>query len=60
MFKPTFGALADVAQVIWLDHRGNGRSEHGDPALWTLAQWGGGARAIRDTPANARLFAATL
>ena len=29
-----------------LDHRGNGRSDHGDPALWTLAQWGDDVRAF--------------
>ena len=40
MFKPSFASLAEVAQLIYLDHRGNGRSEHGDPALWTLDQWG--------------------
>ncbi|MBI3497381.1 MAG: alpha/beta fold hydrolase [Proteobacteria bacterium] len=40
MFKPAFAPLAEVAQVIYLDHRGNGLSEHGDPALWTLDQWG--------------------
>lgn len=38
-FKPGFGALADVAQVIYLDHRGNGRSGGTDPATWTLNQW---------------------
>lgn len=32
LFKPAFGALADVAQVIYLDHRGNGRSDYGDPS----------------------------
>jgi hypothetical protein len=31
MFKPSFAPLAEVAQLIYLDHRGNGRSEHGDP-----------------------------
>ena len=40
MFKPSFAPLADVAQLVLLDHRGNGRSDHGDPALWTLDQWG--------------------
>ena len=48
MFKPTFAALADTAQVIYLDHRGNGRSEHGDPALWTLEQWGDDVRGFCD------------
>jgi len=38
-YKPTFSALADVAQVIYLDHRGNGRSDRGERAQWNLAQW---------------------
>lgn len=40
VFKPSFAQLADVAQLVLLDHRGNGRSDPGDPALWTLDQWG--------------------
>ena len=43
-FKPAFSALTDIAQVVYLDHRGNGRSEHGDPAHWNLAQWGDDVR----------------
>ena len=39
IYKPDFSALTDVAQVIYLDHRGNGRSDDGPPELWTLAQW---------------------
>ena len=39
IYKPDFTALTDVAQVIYLDHRGNGRSDDGPPELWTLAQW---------------------
>jgi proline iminopeptidase len=31
--------LSDIAQVILYDHRGCGRSEAGDPKLWTMAQW---------------------
>ena len=26
LFRPAFSALADVAQVVYLDHRGQGRS----------------------------------
>ncbi len=48
MFKPAFAPLAEVAQVITIDHRGNGRSEHDDPALWNLAQWGDDIRAFCD------------
>ena len=29
IYKPAYSALADVAQTIYLDHRGNGRSEDG-------------------------------
>ena len=31
-YKPDFSRLAEIAQVVYLDHRGNGRSDHGDPA----------------------------
>jgi pimeloyl-ACP methyl ester carboxylesterase len=35
-FKPDFGRLGDVAQVVYLDLRGHGRSEHGDPDGWSF------------------------
>jgi proline iminopeptidase len=38
MFKPAFSALADIAQVIYYDHRGQGRSD-GAPDTLNLAQW---------------------
>jgi pimeloyl-ACP methyl ester carboxylesterase len=38
-FKPEFSAMADVAQVVYLDLRGSGRSDHGDPGAWTWDQW---------------------
>ena len=47
-FKPAYGALADTAQLIYLDHRGNGRSDAGDKAKWTLAQWGDDVAAFCD------------
>jgi pimeloyl-ACP methyl ester carboxylesterase len=40
IYKPAYSILADLAQVIYLDHRGNGRSDAGPKELWTLAQWG--------------------
>ena len=40
IYKPAFSALSDAAQIIYLDHRGNGRSGGNDPDTWTLAQWG--------------------
>jgi pimeloyl-ACP methyl ester carboxylesterase len=35
-FKPEFGRLADHAQVVYLDLRGHGRSEWGDPERWSF------------------------
>lgn len=43
-FRPEFSPLSEVAQVIYLDHRGNGRSERSNPDHWTLAQWGDDVR----------------
>jgi pimeloyl-ACP methyl ester carboxylesterase len=39
LFKPEFSAMADAAQVIYLDQRGSGRSDHGDPEKWTWRRW---------------------
>lgn len=39
IYKPAFSALSDVAQVVFLDHRGNGRSDPGPCESWNLAQW---------------------
>lgn len=47
-YKPAYSALADVAQIVYLDHRGNGRSEDGPQKLWTLAQWGDDVKAFCD------------
>jgi proline iminopeptidase len=38
--RPGFDQFSDIAQVIYLDHRGNGRSVPSDPAHWTLKRWG--------------------
>lgn len=45
-YKPRFSQLADIAQVVYLDHRGNGRSDAGPRESWTLAQWGDDVRAF--------------
>ena len=47
-FKPAHAALTDVAQVVYVDHRGNGRSGYSDPAHWTLDQWADDLRALFD------------
>lgn len=38
-FKPHHAALAEVAQVIYLDLRGHGRSDRDVTERWTPAQW---------------------
>jgi pimeloyl-ACP methyl ester carboxylesterase len=48
LFKPAFSAFADIAQVIYYDHRGNGRSGGDDPATWNLAQWGDDVKGLCD------------
>ncbi len=47
IYKPAFSQLSDIAQVIYYDHRGQGRSG-GDPATWTLAQWGDDVKGLCD------------
>jgi proline iminopeptidase len=39
LFKPEFTAMSDVAQVVYLDQRGSGRSDRGDPGAWTWQRW---------------------
>jgi proline iminopeptidase len=39
LFKPEFTAMSDVAQVVYLDQRGSGRSDRGEPAAWTWQRW---------------------
>lgn len=48
IFRPEFDALADVAQVIFLDLRGQGRSDKSAPERRTLAQWGDDVRGFCD------------
>jgi len=38
-FKPAFSEMAAVTQVIYLDLRGNGRSDAGPSDKWSLEQW---------------------
>jgi proline-specific peptidase len=37
--QPFFSRLKDVAQVVYYDHRGNGRSDRGSSQTWTLDTW---------------------
>jgi pimeloyl-ACP methyl ester carboxylesterase len=48
IYKPAYSGLADIAQIIYLDHRGNGRSEDGARESWNLAQWGDDVRGFCD------------
>ena len=53
-FKPGYGRLSDVAQVVYLDHRGNGRSDRGDPGDWRLEVWADDVRRFCDALGIAR------
>jgi pimeloyl-ACP methyl ester carboxylesterase len=48
IYRPDYSALADIAQIVYLDHRGNGRSDDGPKEAWTLAQWGDDVHAFCD------------
>jgi pimeloyl-ACP methyl ester carboxylesterase len=48
IYRPAYSALADIVQIVYLDHRGNGRSEDGPRESWNLAQWGDDVRAFCD------------
>ncbi|MBW2241056.1 MAG: alpha/beta hydrolase [Deltaproteobacteria bacterium] len=48
MWKPEFGQLRDQVQIVYLDHRGNGRSEHGPTEHWHLDQWADDVRGLCD------------
>jgi pimeloyl-ACP methyl ester carboxylesterase len=46
--KSAFLPLVDRYQLVWIDHRGNGRSAQSDPSKWTLDQWADDIRAFCD------------
>ena len=48
-FKPDFARLSAVAQVVYLDLPGHGRSEWGDPGSWSFETWADGVRDFCDT-----------
>jgi proline iminopeptidase len=52
--KPFFSQLTDLAQVVYYDHRGNGRSTGDDPSDWTLAQWADDLRGLCEALGIAR------
>jgi pimeloyl-ACP methyl ester carboxylesterase len=47
--KPDFAGLSEEAQVVFLDLRGHGRSEWGDPAAWSFELCADDVRAFCDT-----------
>jgi proline iminopeptidase len=49
IYRPAYSALADIAQIVYLDHRGNGRSEDGPRDRWTLDQWADDVRTLCET-----------
>jgi len=44
-FKPSHAALVDIAQVVYIDHRGTGAATF-RPGQWNLDQWGDDLRAF--------------
>jgi pimeloyl-ACP methyl ester carboxylesterase len=38
-YKPTLDPLSDVAQLVYYDHRGNGRSDPRPKSEWNLKTW---------------------
>ncbi len=53
-FKPDFARLSQAAQVVYLDLRGHGRSEWGDPASWGFEMCADDVRAFCDALGIAR------
>jgi len=48
VLRSFFDRFSDIAQVVYIDLRGNGRSVGSLPESWTLAQWGDDVRALCD------------
>jgi proline iminopeptidase len=47
-FKPRYSELTDVAQIVYLDHRGQGRSDRSAPENWNLARWADDVKSFCD------------
>ncbi len=48
IFKPAFSQLNDLCQIVYYDHLGNGRSDIGNPAEWTLDRWADDLKGLCD------------
>ncbi len=48
-YKPYLSPLADCAQVVYLDQRGQGRSDPSEPRSWNLQRWAADVRDFCDT-----------
>jgi pimeloyl-ACP methyl ester carboxylesterase len=48
-FKPLFAQLRDIAQIVYFDQRGCGRSDRSTRDHWNLAQWADDVRAFCDS-----------
>ena len=53
-FKPEFSRLAEVAQVVYLDLPGHGRSQWGDPESWSFEACADDVRGFCDALSIAR------
>jgi proline iminopeptidase len=47
-YKPAFSSLRDIAQIVYLDHRGQGRSDRSTPGFWNLDQWANDVKTFCD------------
>ena len=47
--KPAFNPLSEIAQLVYYDHRGQGRSDHDVAENWNLNQWADDLRTLIDT-----------
>ena len=44
--KPAHSELVEVSQLVYVDHRGNGRSDRSSPERWNLDQWADDLKAL--------------
>ena len=47
-FKARYSSLTEIAQLVYYDHRGNGRSEDGPRGSWNLDRWADDLLALCD------------